>query len=82
MYLIIICRVFPINRSVNWVTGIPVNVKQIYKSVEKHEINKNHKLEVDAYYLVGCSSKSLDLYFNDKKNILKLNGKFMKKLFL
>jgi len=54
------------NRSVNWVTGIPVNVKHIYKSVEIHEISKNHKLAVDAY-LVACSSKSLDLYFNDKK---------------
>jgi len=57
---------FATNRSVNWVTGIPVNVKHIYKSVEKHEISNDHKLAVDAY-LVACSSKSYDLYFNDKK---------------
>ncbi|KAL4090887.1 hypothetical protein QTP88_025646 [Uroleucon formosanum] len=77
-----ICMAFATNRSVNWVTGIPVNVKHIYKSVEIHEISKNHKLAVDAY-LVACSSKSLDLYFNDKKKkILKLDDKFLKELFL
>jgi len=61
-----ICMAFSTNRSLNWITGILVHVKIIYKSVKVHEISNSHKLAVNAF-ITGSSLKLLDLYFNDQR---------------
>lgn len=61
-----LCMAFSTNHSSNWISGILVHVKHIYKSVEVHEISNSHKLAVHAF-ITGSSLKSLDLYFNDQR---------------
>lgn len=79
---------FSTNCSLNWITGILIHVKHIYKSVEVLEISISYKLAVNAF-ITRSSLKSLDLFFKDqrkkdsrKNNFHELNDLSQKRNFL